>query len=96
MGYECCVKRSSYPAETVRQFTIDDAKKAGLWGNNTWAKYPKRMLQMRARGFALRDTFADALSGVSMREEVEDYEIDVTPKKAKKVQAENIINEIAG
>ncbi|MDX2369707.1 MAG: recombinase RecT [Colwellia sp.] len=94
-GYECAVKRRSYPEETIRRFTIEDAKKAGLWGQNTWAKYPKRMLQMRARGFALRDTFADALSGVAMREEVEDYdEVDVTPKKAKKAKAENMINEL--
>ena len=28
---------------------------------------------MRARAFALRDSFADALMGVSIREEVEDY-----------------------
>ena len=94
-GFECCVKRRSYPDETIRQFTIDDAKKAGLWGKNTWATYPKRMLQMRARGFALRDTFADALSGISMREEVEDYkEIDITPKKSKNAKAENIIKDI--
>jgi hypothetical protein len=82
-GFECRVKRKSYPEETVRQFTVEQAKKAGLWGRNTWASYPARMLQMRARGFALRDTFADALGGISMREEVEDYvkEKDITPKK---------------
>ena len=28
VGYECKIKRKSYPEETVRQFTIDNAKKA--------------------------------------------------------------------
>ena len=31
------------------------------------------MLQMRARGFALRDGFPDALAGVITKEEAEDY-----------------------
>jgi hypothetical protein len=31
------------------------------------------MLQMRARGFAIRDAFPDVLSGVITREEAEDY-----------------------
>jgi hypothetical protein len=40
------------------------------------------MLQMRARAFVLRDAFADVLKGLSIREEVEDYQTprDVTPK----------------
>ncbi len=61
----------------------EDAKKAGLWGKaGPWSQYPKRMLQMRARSFALRDKFADALSGLIMAEEAQDYTTisDVTPK----------------
>jgi hypothetical protein len=81
-GYACCIKRKSYPESTTRSFTVDDAKKAGLWGKNTWAAYPARMLQLRSRGFALRDTFADALSGVRLAEEVQDYQIkDVTSQQ---------------
>ena len=37
-----------------------------------WYKYPKRMLQMRARSWALRDTFADILAGFSTVEEARD------------------------
>jgi hypothetical protein len=33
------------------------------------------MLQMRARGWALRDAFPDALKGLGIREEVQDYQI---------------------
>ena len=49
------------------------AKKASLWTKpGPWQQYPDRMLQMRARGFALRDTFADVLRGLISREEAED------------------------
>lgn len=62
-------------------FSVADAKVAGLWAGmgidkdwarakSPWVKYPKRMLQMRARGFGLRDAFADALKGLYAREEL--------------------------
>ena len=55
-----------------------DAKKAGLWTKQgTWSQYPKRMLELRARSYALRGAYADALLGFHAREEVEDY-TDVT------------------
>ena len=58
----CKAKRRGSPSVTVSTFSVADAKKAGLWGKGgPWTQYPKRMLQMRARGFALRDAFADVL-----------------------------------
>lgn len=76
----CEVKRKGSEAHRV-YFSVKDAKLAGLWDKaGTWKSYPKRMLQMRARGFALRDKFADALKGLILREEAMDYQIqDVTP-----------------
>ncbi len=60
--------------EEIRSFSVGDAKKAGLWGKpGPWTQYYKRMLQMRARGFCSRDTFADALKGLKTKEELEDY-----------------------
>ena len=79
----CKIKRKGMP-EHIAIFTIEDAKKARLWGKSgPWTDYPDRMLQMRARGFALRDTFPDALKGLIFREEAQDYPIekDVTPKR---------------
>lgn len=92
-GYTCTVLRRGYDP-IVRKFTVEDAKKAGLWGRTgPWSQYPKRMVQMRSRSWALRDAFADALSGVQVREEVNDYEIkDVTPKQKNKAQ--NIIADL--
>jgi hypothetical protein len=70
----CTAKRRGYPTPTVVKFSVADAKKAGLWGKSgPWTQYPKRMLQMRARGFALRDAFPDALRGMVTAEEAQDY-----------------------
>ena len=56
-----------------RTFSVADAKRAGLWGKSgPWQQYPDRMLQMRARGFALRDAFPDALRGLISQEEAQD------------------------
>jgi len=69
----------------VSTFTMEDAKKAGLAGKQgPWQSAPKRMLQMRARAFAARDLFADALKGIKSIEELRDYpdervERDITP-----------------
>lgn len=56
-----------------RTFSMGDAKKAGLLGKTgPWSQYTDRMLQLRARGFAIRDVFPDALRGVITTEEAED------------------------
>lgn len=85
-GYKCTIKRKGRTPIT-QSFTVEQAQAANLWGKvGPWKQYPNRMLQMRARGFALRDSFADALGGVRMAEEVQDYDIkDVTPSKTKSV-----------
>ena len=77
----CKVKRKNQSEHTVI-FSEEDATKAGLLKKTgPWTQYPKRMLQMRARGFALRDKFADLLSGIISVEEAQDYvPLDVTPK----------------
>jgi len=68
----CRVKRRGEP-EQVRTFSAEDAKQAGLQGKQgPWQQYPKRMRQMRARAFALRDVFADVLKGIPMAEELQD------------------------
>ena len=77
----CEAKRRGYPAPTTVRFSVADAKKAGLWGKTgPWSQYPSRMLQLRARGFALRNAFADALRGLITAEEAQDYP---TPEPAR-------------
>lgn len=71
----CEVQRRGYPQPTVAKFSVADAKKASLWGKaGPWSQYPKRMLELRARGFALRNAFADALRGLVTAEEAQDYQ----------------------
>lgn len=79
-GATCKVKRRG-ELEQVRYFTMEDAAKAGLKGKQgPWTNYPKRMLQMRARSWALRDVFPDVLKGMPIAEELQDMptERDVT------------------
>jgi hypothetical protein len=68
----CTVKRRGEPQQS-RTFSMDDAKAAGLVGKQgPWSQYPKRMRQMRARAFALRDVFPDVLRGLPVAEEIMD------------------------
>ena len=69
----CTVKRKGVPSPFVRKFSQVDAEIAMLWNKQgPWKQYPKRMLQMRARAYALRDAFPDVLSGMSIAEEQQD------------------------
>jgi len=68
----CEVKRRGEEPQR-RTFSVADARKAGLWGKpGPWQNYPDRMMQLRARGFAIRDVFPDALRGVITAEEAQD------------------------
>jgi hypothetical protein len=70
----CQAKRRGDAQPVESRFGVAEAKKAGLWGKSgPWTQYPRRMLQMRARGFALRDAFPDVLRGLVTAEEAADY-----------------------
>jgi hypothetical protein len=65
-------------------FNVNDAERAGLWDKRgPWQQYPDRMLQMRARGFCIRDVFPDALKGLCIREEVQDYQEPIQQQQRK-------------
>lgn len=84
MTATCTVWRKGDPSKHTVTFSQADAQKAGLWGKQgPWSQYPKRMLMWRARGYALRDKFADALGGLITVEEARDIseERDVTPRQ---------------
>ncbi len=72
-GYAVCTikRRGAEPYSAT--FTKEDAEKAGLWTKaGPWQDYPNRMLKMRARSFACRDVFPDALRGLAVAEEQQD------------------------
>jgi hypothetical protein len=74
-GYEVRYWRKGQTEPYIGRFTVRDAKRARLWMNQykkPWLEHPDRMLFNRARTFALRDGFADALMGLSIAEEIMD------------------------
>ena len=85
----CIASRKGRKPVTVR-FSVEDAKRAGLWGKQgPWSAYPKRMMQMRARGFALRDAFPDVLKGLISAEEAQDFPDEAKPRPAKDITPRN-------
>lgn len=64
-GAVCRLKRKGMPV-VEEAFTEADAKTAGLWGRGSvWSKFPGRMMQMRARGVAIKNCASDITQGVT-------------------------------
>lgn len=96
LTYYCEAKRKDDPNPIRGQFSVADAKQAGLWQEKAtatkrgrdggtyeaptgpWYSYRSRMLQMRARGFGLRDAFPDVLKGLITTEEANDIPFEAT------------------
>lgn len=79
----CVVKRKGR-TPCRRTFSDEDAAKAGLLSKGPWTQYRARMRQMRSRGFALRDSFADVLRGISIAEEAMDIPVDTSQAKQQR------------
>lgn len=74
----CTSKRRGVKTPFEYRFSVSDAKLSKLWGKSgPWRDYPKRMLQLRARGFLIRDAYADALHGLITAEEAMDYPVNI-------------------
>jgi hypothetical protein len=82
----CITKRKGEAEPRITTFSVADAKQAGLWGTNTWAKYPERMLTYRARGFNLDDNFSDVLKGMGSN----DAYIDLEPSAVTVTRNEDV------
>ena len=91
-----CVAKRRGRKEVIAKFSVEDAKRAGLWGKQgPWQAYPKRMMQMRARGFALRDAFPVLLKGLITAEEAQDYPDEAKPRQAKDITPRNPLDRVA-
>jgi len=73
----CRTKRRGEPEEQLRDFSMTDARTADLLGKDTYKKFGKRMLQMRARAWLIRDVYTDLIRGLHMAEEA----MDMPPEK---------------
>ena len=94
----CLVKRNVHGEieETRSEFSYKDAQRANLTNKpGPWKNYPKRMLQLRARGFALRDAFPDAIKGLITAEEAIDYPEKKEPRNVTESSKDtDVINDI--
>jgi hypothetical protein len=91
-----CIARRKGRNPVRSTFSVEDAKRAGLWGKTgPWSAYPKRMLAMRARGFAIRDAFADVLKGLITAEEAQDYPDDRKVAKVVNIPTKNPLDALA-
>lgn len=75
-------KRAGDPEPTTMGFTIDEAKAAGLAGNDNWRKFPAAMLRARALSAICRAVYPDLLLGVYDPDELAEAPRDVTPPRA--------------
>lgn len=91
-----CVAKRKGRKPVKATFSVEDAKRAGLWGKQgPWQAYPKRMMQMRARGFALRDAFPDVLKGLITAEEAQDYPDEAKPAPVARQVPANPLDMVA-
>lgn len=82
----CEAKRSDTGEVMRREFTMEQAKRAGLSGKaGPWQQHPDMMMERRATARCLNDLFADVLGGIVTADEAQDSTIlhdeprDVTP-----------------
>ena len=90
----CEIKRTLANGEvetTTKSFSTQEAQKAGLTNKRgPWTQYPNRMLALRARGFAVRDAFPDAIKGMITAEEAMDYPPEKNAQKEGVEQAPTV------
>lgn len=70
----CKTQRKGDPNPITASYSMSDAMQAGIDSKFNWKKHPKRMLQMRARAYCLRDAYPDLLKGLGVVEERQDHE----------------------
>lgn len=67
-------------SHVIQKFSVADAKRAGLWEKaGPWRQYSRRMLQIRARSFAIRDAAPHLLFG-NTAEELQDIDTSAAPR----------------
>lgn len=88
--FSITAKRKDNGMQLTRTFSVNDAKRAGLWitkdkiegkdgwkwKKSAWYKYPDRMVRYRCLGFIARDLFSDVLAGMYTSEEAQDLPQD--------------------
>lgn len=94
-GGWCKIKMKGAEKPIIRTFSLAEAETAGLFaraqggsdakGKGPWITYPGRMLQMRARWWAMRDAAPEVFKGLAAREEQHDI-VDATDVRVDGVE----------
>jgi len=79
--------RKDNPDTCTCKFSIEDATKAGITGNDVWKKYTEDMLYARALSRLARRLYADVIGGAYIEGEISE---PVEPQSTIKVTCENI------
>lgn len=87
---ECSLKLTRNGRTHSETWTIADAKRAGLLGNDVWGKYPKRMLQARALSSAIRAWCPDVV-GANVYVEGEIPDAAETPRQTTTVPTAEVL-----
>lgn len=90
---ECCtLKGTRKDGDSFEvSFTKQDAEKAGLWGSNTWKKYPGDMLYNRCMSRLGRRLFSDVIGQCYIEGEIKEA---IAPEKLPESQYEEISSKI--
>jgi hypothetical protein len=68
-------RRKNSTEWTTVEWTMADARQAGLLGGSGWKNYPRQMLQARASAELCRLAFPDVTRGLASLEEIEQYDV---------------------
>jgi hypothetical protein len=68
-------KRKGLPGEFRSEFSVLDAKKAGLFTKDIYQRYGKRMIMWRNVGFHAGDYYGDIMKGMKTVEELGDFDV---------------------
>jgi hypothetical protein len=72
----------SCPTPVPVEWTMEDAKRAGLLSNDTWRKYPRQMLTARVISEGVRTVLPEVCVGLYTPEEAEDMPAQSPPPPA--------------
>lgn len=79
-------KRRGQPSPTKLEWTIEQARAAGLIAKDNWKKYPDAMLRARCAAAIVRAVFPDVLAGVYEHDEADEFRRQEPPPRPRQQQ----------